>query len=344
MAAFNDQWQAARQLRQEIVAQRRQQVYAALDGWQQERFANAAQLRQALNQLHINLQDETALWLAQARQHRLTQAQVLRQKLAADQQELEAVVSDLRLEIAQDLQRLQRRVANLRQETASLRAGHRQAQAMLRSQLLPELEAYVTELKTEVAAALNALTIARHAAAAPRQEQRQQQRQALAEEVEALFHDLADFRQGLRNFRAELTAQVWGQSVTGTPLLQPAVVQSQPQAQAQAHRHREVVALPTAALTTQPVVPAVPPILPTPMAVAVPLPAPAPEVAEPKSDHVEELIYNYLHKSHGARLTEIESELGISRFQAVDALRSLIQKELIVQEDRIYHVQEEAVL
>jgi predicted transcriptional regulator len=43
-------------------------------------------------------------------------------------------------------------------------------------------------------------------------------------------------------------------------------------------------------------------------------------------------------------LTEIESTLGINRFQAVDALRSLIQKELIVQKDRTYRIQEEAVL
>lgn len=96
-----------------------------------------------------------------------------------------------------------------------------------------------------------------------------------------------------------------------------------------------------------------------PPPVAEPVPAPVAEPAslvpspesvatvdfEPASaDNLEESIYNYLHATHGARLTEIETQLGINRFQAVDALRSLIQKELIVQQDRIYQVHEEALL
>jgi Mn-dependent DtxR family transcriptional regulator len=64
-----------------------------------------------------------------------------------------------------------------------------------------------------------------------------------------------------------------------------------------------------------------------------------------QSPPLEEAVYNYLHLADGARLIEIESELGINRFQAVDALRSLMQKDLIIKEkDRTYHVQEEAVL
>ena len=74
-----------------------------------------------------------------------------------------------------------------------------------------------------------------------------------------------------------------------------------------------------------------------PAAVAVASPAP-----EPPS--LEEVVYNYLHLAQGARLSEIETELGINRFQAVDALRSLIQKDLVVKQDRTYLVQEEAVL
>jgi hypothetical protein len=68
---------------------------------------------------------------------------------------------------------------------------------------------------------------------------------------------------------------------------------------------------------------------------------PAPSSSLPS----EEAIFDFL-RSHteGARLTEIESTLGINRFQAVDALRSLIQKELIVQKDRTYRILEESVL
>jgi hypothetical protein len=367
VTALNDQWQAARQLRQEAVAQRRQQVYAVLDGWQQERLINTAKLRQELQQIYVNLQDETTLWLTQARQHRIGQARILRQKLAADQQELEAAVSDLRLEIAQDLQRLQRRVATLRQETAVMRAGHRQEQAILRSQLLPELEAYVSELKADVAAALDALTADRLAAEAPRRVQRQQQRQALAQEVTMLFEELADFRQGLRNFRAELATQVWGQDAAAMPPAPPvqapakapatvtpaapapaAQLQPQPQSQPASRRRRVVVKPPAAMPAAQAAAPtatgATAPVETVPAAPVAGVAPAAPEPDAAKSDRIEESIYNYLHKSQGARLTQIESELGINRFQAVDALRSLIQKELIVQEDRIYHIQEEAIL
>jgi predicted transcriptional regulator len=68
----------------------------------------------------------------------------------------------------------------------------------------------------------------------------------------------------------------------------------------------------------------------------------SPPAPEPPS--LEEVVYNYLHLSQGAHLSEIETELGINRFQAVDALRSLIQKDLVIKQDRTYLVQEEAVL
>ncbi|HEY9763985.1 MAG TPA: hypothetical protein V6D07_15750 [Trichocoleus sp.] len=360
MTPLNHQWQAARQQRQATVAQRRRQVHTTLGSWQQDRLANTTQLRQALNQMYVNLQDENALWLVQTRQRRLAQARQLRQKLSTDQNNLEATVSDLRLAISQDLNRIQRRVESLRQETAVIRAGHRQEHAMMRSQLLPELEAYVSELRLEVTEALNALVSARLAAAGPRQEQRQQERQALANEVEAMFQELSNFRQELRNFREGLTEQVWGKE---SSLLVPPIATAAVEPVAV-----EPVAVETAAAKTQPrrsvtprgfapvqtPAPALKSPAAAPMSAPVVAPMPLPTMASlvaletpsvaAESDPVEELVYNYLHKTHGARLTEIESELGINRFQAVDALRSLIQKELIVQEDRIYHVQEEAVL
>lgn len=350
MTPLNHQWQAARQQRQATVAQRRKQVHAALGNLQQERLANAAQLRQALNQMYVNLQDENLLWLVQTCQHRLAQARQLRQKLTTDQKNLEAAVSDLRLAISQDLNRIQRQVDSIRQETATVRAGHRQEHAMMRSQLLPQLDAYVSELRLEVAKSLNTLTADRLAAAGPRQEQRQQARQALANEVEAMFQELSDFRQELHEFREGLTDQVWGKDMPApAPSAEPAVAKpavAKPQPRRLATPKAAAPAstpVPTPALTVEvPVAAPAPAPMPTPVAATIA--TVAPPSAPAKSDPVEESVYNYLHKTHGARLTEIEAELGINRFQAVDALRSLIQKELIVQEDRIYHVQEEAVL
>jgi hypothetical protein len=59
---------------------------------------------------------------------------------------------------------------------------------------------------------------------------------------------------------------------------------------------------------------------------------------------LEQEIYTHIYQVKGARLTEIETALNINRFQAVDALRSLIKKGLITQRDRIYLIQEEVSL
>jgi hypothetical protein len=57
---------------------------------------------------------------------------------------------------------------------------------------------------------------------------------------------------------------------------------------------------------------------------------------------VEREIIGYLQNGEGARLTEIESALDINRFQAVDALRSLIKQGRVTQRDRVYVIQEES--
>ncbi|HEY9879156.1 MAG TPA: hypothetical protein V6D29_11915 [Leptolyngbyaceae cyanobacterium] len=360
MTPLNHQWQAARQQRQATAAQRRQQVHTALGSWHQERLANTAQLRQALSQMYVNLQDENALWLVQTRQRRLVQTRQLRRKLATDQRNLGAAVSSLRFEISQDLDRIRRRVEAICQETAVIRAGYRQEHAMLRSQLLPELEAYVSTLKLEVAETLNTITSDRLAAAGPRQEQRQQERQALANEVEAMFHELNDFRQELRKFREGLTEQIWGEETAAPASPVESLAAASPTAQPPAAQPIAAKPQPRRSVAPKASTPAAAPApdikapiaASTPATVADSMPIPVmaavatlePPTVTAKGDPIEESVYNYLHKTQGARLTEIESELGINRFQAVDALRSLIQKELIVQEDRIYHVQEEAIL
>lgn len=48
-------------------------------------------------------------------------------------------------------------------------------------------------------------------------------------------------------------------------------------------------------------------------------------------------IYTYLRESEGARVSEIEAALGMNRFQAINALRSLAQKGILSQRnDRLY--------
>lgn len=59
------------------------------------------------------------------------------------------------------------------------------------------------------------------------------------------------------------------------------------------------------------------------------------------SNPLEEAIYTHIYESQGARLAEIESALGLNRFQTVDTLRTLIRKGLITQRNSIYLIQED---
>lgn len=407
MTALYDQWQAARQLRQSEVVNRRDQVATDLEGWQAERLAPAGQLRQDLDQLMADLRANTTLWLAQttadrtaqilprqlARQDYIQQLQAetdvllanyqadrqisaaeVRQKLEYDCQVLQVTVSELRLEIAQELRQVQQRVTEIQAQTAVDLAGYRHNQAMVRAKLLPQLTAYVEDLQVQVQATLKDLTVVRQQAAVVNQEQRQSDRAALSTSVDAMFDELADFRHQLQAQRAQLSHIVWG----GTPVA-PAAPATRPAATRPAVTSvparsaaklapkttpKPAAAKPVAnvapakavspparaAVRSAPVATVMAPVAPAPVATAPVAPAPvvAPAAVAvappPEPPSLEEVVYNYLHLSQGARLSEIETELGINRFQAVDALRSLIQKDLVIKQDRTYLVQEEAVL
>jgi len=56
------------------------------------------------------------------------------------------------------------------------------------------------------------------------------------------------------------------------------------------------------------------------------------ELINPAVVVCEEKVYAYLQQSHGARVGEIESALGINRVQTIDALRSLIKKGVLKQQ------------
>ncbi|WP_155523692.1 hypothetical protein [Nodosilinea nodulosa] len=403
MTALYDQWQAARQLRQSEVVNRRDQVSTDLGRWQADRLTHAVQLRQDLDQLMADLRANTALWLAQttadreaailprqqARQAYVEQLQAdtevllanyqadrqinaaeVRQQLEYDCQVLQNTVSDLRLEIAQELRQVQQQVADIQAQTAVDRAGYRQQQAMVRAELLPQLTAYVEDLQVQVQATLKDLTTVRQQAAVLNQEQRQSDRQALADSVDAMFDELGTFRHQLQAQRAQLSHLVWGGNaavqpaaapITRPAATRPAVTSAPARTAATSKPAPKAVAKPApskpalaktapakaeatkvppartaAAARSMPVATATAPVALAAVAVA---PPPAPE---PPS--LEEVVYNYLHLAQGARLSEIETELGINRFQAVDTLKSLIQKDLVVKQDRTYLVQEEAVL
>ena len=405
MASLNDQWQAARQLRQNTAENRREQVLVELSHWQQERLAYGVHLRQNLAQQVNDLQAETSQWLAQTAEQRQAQMPRLRQTLQCyteqlqvktqallssyqadrqlkavaqqqqlwqDRQWLHDAIIETQLGLIQDLQAIQQQVWVMKQQVAVDRAGYRQHQALTKASLWPELASYVASLQTEVEATLTSLTEARQEAEANRRRQRQQERLALSASVHGIFNQLGEFRRQLQAQRSQLTNQVWGEPTepNAPPTAQtipnlPPKAESRPVARLattnsratpstnQAKPPTVTVAQSASTVSPMPLVrPSAPQSMPqmakpvavpsSPSTVATTMAAPS-SLTSP-SQPLEEVVYNYLHLANGARLSEIETELGINRFQAVDALRSLIQRNLIVKQDRTYRVLEEAVL
>ncbi|MBD2019859.1 hypothetical protein H6F43_06610 [Leptolyngbya sp. FACHB-36] len=138
--------------------------------------------------------------------------------------------------------------------------------------------------------------------------------------MQQLFQEFAKFRGELHAFRDQLRSEVWG----GTSHPQNCIANTAP----------------AAAPTTAPIKTLVTTKTPV-KSLQRPIPIVRKPVTQVPQDAVpyEKEVYSYIHTAIGARLTEIESSLGINRFQVVDALRSLLQKGLITQRDRLYLIQ-----
>jgi len=335
VAALRNEWEAARKARQQAVIQRREAVLEDLNRCQQVREQEAAVMRQTLAENYASIQAETNLYLAQVEQQRRTIAKQTAAELEAFAAELRETVVELRAANRDAMIDVTERVAELKQVTREVLAGHQRDRAVMRSRQQQTLAEYVAELEATVADYLVEIAENRQALAVVDQAQRHRDRAALTEEVAAMRDDFTLYRQQLRDFRDRLRQSVWGDAV---PIAQPSTqLQAASPTRKSTSRKPRAKAQPTPASEAQPAASA---NGAQATAAVAKKSAPA-KVAIP----TEEAVFDYLQAHQdGARLTEIESTLGINRFQAVDALRSLIQKELIIQKDRTYRIQEEAVL
>lgn len=347
MAALKDQWQQARQQRQQEIIQRRQGVQTTLATWQQSRQQQAVAVKQALVEFHTTLQDDTSLQLAQVRQQRQVMAKATAQQLAVFVEELRsqtadflaltsqerqvmaqqleqdlsafhhalvAAVSDLRLTLDQQIKQIQADVRAWLEIPPQMLAQYQQDRLEMRAALLDDLSAYVGDLQIQVSTYLKSLTTLRQQQAIDLKHQLQQNRQISIAAVETLFGDLAQFRQELTAYRANLQTIVWGDGTA--PVALP------------------VTAPATPAIATKPAIPAAP----APAAVPAPEPEPVPQPLPTVDTPTEAAVLEYVQAQSGAKLTQIETELGLNRFQAVEVLRTLIEKNLIQQKDRVYHL------
>lgn len=284
---------------------------ALREQWQaqsQQRQAEANQRRRDV-QDHLNtlnrsrLEKGRALYqqLSQAEQHRQAQAQQMRTDLGQYTSELQATVQTMQAQ-------LQAQLVALHSEAEALRAAQGQERMVAGQDNRQNLAAYVEALKADVtvhladaAAFVEDLSLQQQHVTATNREQRHRS-------VDALFVEFTHFRQQLVTDRANLRQLVWGNTPTAPSTTTTSTTRT-------ARR---------------------------PKSQGASKPAPATEATSIPEVSIEERVYTHLQtQASGARLTEIEAGLQINRFQAVDALRSLIQKDLIVQKDRTYFIQED---
>jgi gas vesicle GvpC-like protein len=358
--SLKDSWREQQRQRQQEVAQRQQQVQDLLAGLQRDRQTKALQLHDDLSLFQLELQENTRNFLARVSQERQAQAQQVTQELREFAQTLQAqtahfltlIATDRAVmaeQLAQDLnqfhtqlnetvallrQALQQRVQQIKQDTQNLLTDSHNHRIQTHQQIVQDLMTFVDTLCAEVQTYLAELELMRQDRAQELQKTLKQTRDRRLAEVEILFQQLSQFRAELRQYCADLQASVWG-----TALLEDVPVSLIKPASASIKTSQPVV--PAAVETVKPSTVAIEAIAAVPSSVP---PANQPKPPQTDAGQLEENIYNYIHQLQGARLTEIESALGINRFQVVDALRALIKRGLITQRDRVYLIQEEASL
>lgn len=374
MASLKDSWQAQRHQRQQALIQRQQQVHETLTSFQQERQIKASLLRDDLLLFQLQLQQETQVFLAQANAQRhadaeqLTQhlhnstqrlreqtaqflsmtaidrslmAQQIRQELNEFHVNLSSSVASLRQTLQAKMQQIRLEVNVLQMDTQEQLYANQQERIAQQAQLRQDLTAYVEMLQSGVQTYLTELELARHDRAQQLQQMLQQSHDRRIANNDALFQNLSTFRAELQAYRAELRQMVWGEPDTSTaptddrtsaPMTAP---QKPPPT---ARRASTATPKRATAKSRTPSHPAASVSQP----VSAPAAPPAPSAAIPSDlPTLEQDVYRHIDQHQGARLTEIESALNINRFQAVDALRSLIRNGLITQRDRIYLIQED---
>jgi hypothetical protein len=379
--ALKDTWQEDRQRRQAKALQRQKKVNEFLAAARQARGTQATdlhaelalarqqrsqhnQIRQAefqtlkagLEQFRASLQMDVANFLHATRDRRFVLAQNIHQRLQQFHIELQTTVQQSRQSTQMDL-------ATLKAATQEQLVDYYQQRTQQQIETRQQLAEFITNLRRDMQQYLQGVDTHQQIQAADQQADLQRSRTALTEDVQAMFKQFADFRIQLQSFHLALSESVWGPSAMTPPRLNP-VNQSQTIGSAIA---QPPIASPTQAAlanlrgTTRP----------SSIAVARPLEAAATrttatavrsgvkttekttvkssgDIATHPIAAQEKAVYQLLHQlqknqSQGARLTEIEATLKINRFQAVDALRSLIKKGVIRQRDRLYFLQNETL-
>lgn len=332
-----------------------------------QRQLQAAQLLRQLHDFTQALRQETAQLIAINAADRTAKAQQLTQALSEFHVDLSLSVTLLRQDLQQQMQALRVEVQIICAETQELLQDFQQERIQNRAQQIQALAAWIDVLHTEVQDYLAELSLLRHDRTQQLQTMLSDERDRRHAEMSEFFQQLAQFRSELKTYCTELHQSVWGDTL-GNDAVKPGAVRSDtvkqahngnpsiaatPQVQ-QSHTAKSVRRLiaarrVSAPQSSKPKATPEPSRASTASALTAPtaaplLPAEQDSTANSLTDAVEQRVYAHLQQTHGARLTEIEATLEISRFQAVDALRSLIKQGLVTQRDRLYLIQEDISL
>ncbi|PSB27161.1 hypothetical protein [Stenomitos frigidus] len=316
--SLKDSWQQQRQQRQQEVTQRQQTVSESLSATRQTRQIKAVQLRHELNVFREALVSESTAHRTELQQYcqRLHGETLAFLTAAGDRRQAQAT------QLAQELAIF---VQVLRQQTATFLATAQAERGVAAQQLEQELVTFVDDLRSDVQSYLIELEAVRQQRAIQLSQALIQSRAKREAETQALFQRLAVFRTELRRFSQDLHSTVWGGN--DAPSAETPVA-----SQNGTKPIGRVSVLPNGTVAVTTTVGA----FQHGSSVAVVPPVKAVKASPHDTIAHEKNVYGHIHQAQGARLTEIESTLGLTRFQAVDALRSLIKKGLITQRDRIY--------
>ncbi|BAU13711.1 hypothetical protein LEP3755_42520 [Leptolyngbya sp. NIES-3755] len=302
--AFKDSWQQQRQLRLQQVEQRRHAVTLLLQETHKQRQTKASQLRSDLSLFRESLAYDTSVRREQLQNYCETLHQQTQEFLAIAHADRELMSQQLSHDLQSFRATLTATVDSLRQE---IQADVQQLQLETRSFLE---EAEQSRIKQRIRLTRNLSIFIDNLrsdvaefltdAALERQEKALQDNRDRQAELDCLFAGFAEFRSQLKQFRSELSRTVWGDLAT-TPTPHPT-----------------------------PRTPHPAPKKPSGFKIVTPVKS----TPAPKSD--EDKIYEYIEVMQSVRLTEIESALSMTRIQAVEGLRSLIQQGKITQRDRAY--------
>lgn len=315
-----------------------QQTQGFLASASEQRQAQAQQMAEDLDRYIQSLQDQTARFLAAKASDRAAMAKQLAADLFNFQVNLKKTVESLRQEIRELHQQIQMDVQALKADTQRSLRAMQQKRLQDQVKLVKALMFFAENLRSEVQSYCAELDLMRQQRAHNLHQQLRQTRRNRQVEMQALFNRFREFRAELRAFHADLQKTVGIQMPVPQPA-QPAY-SAKPSLTVSEGTNGSTFTPPVVQLASPAVMPASSmkvPVVPSEISM---LAQPSEQADQVPPLQYEKDVYNHLHKVAGARLVEIESALGINRFQAVDALRSLIKKGLITQRDRVYLVQE----